>query len=53
MALIGVGDDTVDLLPARQSVLLAGASGGSKSTLSIGSLERLNEKWFQYCVIDP
>jgi hypothetical protein len=53
VALIGIGDDTIDLLPIHQSVLLAGASGGGKSTLSIGLLERLNEKRFQYCVIDP
>ena len=53
VTLIGIGDDTIDLLPARQSVLLSGASGGGKSTLSVGLLERLNEKRFQYCVIDP
>jgi adenylylsulfate kinase-like enzyme len=33
-------------------LLLAGSSGGGKSTLSTGLLERLNEKQFQYCVID-
>ena len=53
VALIGLGDGTVDVLPARQSILLAGASGGGKSTLAVGLLERLNEKRFQYCVIDP
>jgi len=53
VALLRVDDDTLDLLPTRQSVLLAGTSGGGKSTLSTGLLERLNEKQFQYCVIDP
>lgn len=53
VTLISTGDDTLDLLPGRQSVLLTGSSGGGKSTVSIGLLERLNEKQFQYCVIDP
>ena len=53
VALVAVADGTIDMLPARQSVLLAGASGGGKSTLSTGLLERLSERRFQYCVIDP
>lgn len=53
VALIDTGHDILSVLPTRHSVLLAGASGGGKSTLSIGLLERLAEKQFQYCVIDP
>ena len=53
VALVDVDDTTLQLLPVRESVLLSGASGGGKSTLSTGLLERLNEKRFQYCVIDP
>jgi HAD superfamily hydrolase (TIGR01484 family) len=53
VALVRAGDDILSLVPQRQSVLLAGASGGGKSTLSTGLLERLAEKRFQYCVIDP
>ena len=53
VALIRLADDTLCFSPTRQSILLAGSSGGGKSTLSTGLLERLNEKQFQYCVIDP
>jgi hypothetical protein len=53
VALLGEEDDPLYLLPARQSILLTGASGGGKSTLSTGLLERLNAQRFQYCVIDP
>ena len=53
VALIRVVDDTLCFSPTRQSILLAGSSGDGKSTLSTGLLERLNEKQFQYCVIDP
>ncbi|MDQ2803715.1 MAG: Cof-type HAD-IIB family hydrolase [Pseudomonadota bacterium] len=40
-------------VPQRQSLLLAGVSGGGKTTLTTGLLERLAEHGFQYCVIDP
>ena len=53
VALAHTDADTLYLLPPRQSILLCGASGGGKSTLSTGLLERLSEKRFQYCVIDP
>lgn len=41
------------LVPARQSLLLTGTSGGGKSTLVAGVLERLAEREFQFVVLDP
>jgi hypothetical protein len=41
------------LSPYGVNLLLAGSSGGGKSTLAIGLLERLTERHYQYCVIDP
>ncbi len=43
----------VALMPQRQSLLLAGVSGGGKSTLTLGLIERLDEHGFQCCVLDP
>jgi hydroxymethylpyrimidine pyrophosphatase-like HAD family hydrolase len=39
--------------PYGHNVLIAGSSGGGKSTLATGLLERLAEKQYQFCVIDP
>ncbi|MBV8523548.1 MAG: HAD-IIB family hydrolase [Acetobacteraceae bacterium] len=47
------GGEPLFLTPRRDTLLLAGASGGGKSTLALGLLERLGEAGFQYCVIDP
>ena len=47
------GDPALLFAPQRESVLLAGVSGGGKSTLTLGLMERLAEGGFQYCVIDP
>ncbi|NKE69273.1 HAD-IIB family hydrolase [Candidatus Manganitrophus noduliformans] len=47
------GEETVQLKPYGVSVLLAGTSGGGKSTLATGFLERLSEKGYQFCIIDP
>jgi hypothetical protein len=41
------------LSPYGATLLLAGSSGGGKSTLAIGLLERLAERHYQWCVIDP
>jgi HAD superfamily hydrolase (TIGR01484 family) len=42
------------LLPRHGArILLAGSSGGGKSTLVAGLLERLLEAAYQFCVIDP
>lgn len=35
------------------SVLVAGPSGSGKSTVATSLLERLNEKHYQFCVLDP
>jgi len=43
----------VNLQPSGDIVLLAGASGSGKSTLVMGLLERLAERRYQFCVIDP
>ncbi|MFZ3235903.1 MAG: HAD-IIB family hydrolase [Stellaceae bacterium] len=43
----------IDLHPQSGSVLIAGTSGGGKSTIATGLLERLAERGFQYCVVDP
>lgn len=45
--------DEMTLPPARQNLLLAGTSGSGKSTLATGLLERLGERGYQLCVIDP
>jgi HAD superfamily hydrolase (TIGR01484 family) len=41
------------LYPARSNLLLAGTSGSGKSTLATGILERLAQRGYQFCVIDP
>ncbi len=41
------------LRPNGGGLLVAGVSGGGKSTLVTGVLERLTESGFQFCVIDP
>jgi hydroxymethylpyrimidine pyrophosphatase-like HAD family hydrolase/energy-coupling factor transporter ATP-binding protein EcfA2 len=45
--------EEVRVPPAGKNLLLAGPSGGGKSTLAKGFLERLTEHGYQYCVIDP
>ena len=47
------GEDTLEIVPQRQSLLLAGSSGGGKTTLTTGLLERLAAAGFQVLVIDP
>jgi hydroxymethylpyrimidine pyrophosphatase-like HAD family hydrolase len=43
----------VSIQPSGSSLLLAGTSGGGKSTLATGILERLAEQGYQFCIIDP
>ena len=38
----------LDFVPHRETLLLAGASGAGKSTLTLGVIERLAERGFQY-----
>ena len=50
------GDDTgeeVWLKPYGGSVLVAGPSGSGKSTTITGILERMTEKAYQFCLVDP
>jgi len=48
-------DDRSELYmqPYGTSLMLAGTSGGGKSTLAVGILERLIEQGYQVCIIDP
>jgi HAD superfamily hydrolase (TIGR01484 family) len=41
------------LHPYGKNVLIAGTSGGGKSTLAMGFSERLEEQAYQYLLIDP
>jgi HAD superfamily hydrolase (TIGR01484 family) len=43
----------VRLKPYGTNVLVAGTSGSGKSTFAIGFLERLIERGYQFCIIDP
>jgi HAD superfamily hydrolase (TIGR01484 family) len=53
--LLGTSKDgeEVSLPPHGQNVLLVGTSGSGKSTLTTGFLERLAEKKYTFCLIDP
>lgn len=49
-------DDDGELVrfdPYRECILVCGPSGGGKSTVTTGIIERLFERHYQYCVIDP
>jgi HAD superfamily hydrolase (TIGR01484 family) len=45
--------EKVQVLPYGPPILLAGTSGGGKSTLATGLLEQLGEHGYQFCIIDP
>ncbi len=53
--LLGTDDDDRErrLSPYGPVVLLAGTSGGGKSTIAMGFLERLSQSGYQFCLIDP
>ncbi|MEO8250655.1 MAG: HAD family hydrolase [Burkholderiales bacterium] len=55
LILLGSRDDTapVHLQPYGHNLLVAGPSGCGKSTLTAGIIERLIEKDYQVCVVDP
>jgi len=54
VALAQTADDDIQLYaPQRESILLTGQSGGGKSTLTLGLLERIAAAGFQWCVLDP
>lgn len=44
---------SVPLPPYGQNIAIVGTSGSGKSTFATGLLDRLGEKGYQYCVIDP
>jgi hypothetical protein len=52
---LGRRDDgsAVELSPYGHNLLIAGPSGCGKSTLAAGVIERLVEKNYQVCVVDP
>jgi hypothetical protein len=47
------GGGAVTLAPYGAPVLLAGPSGGGKTTVAITLLEHLAERGYQFCVVDP
>ena len=53
--LLGKRPDGSDiwLPPYPKNILIAGTSGGGKSTLAMSFLERLEEQAYQYLIIDP
>lgn len=55
LILLGTRTDgsAVHIPPFGHTVLVAGPSGSGKSTLTTGLIERLIEKEYQVCIIDP
>jgi len=47
------GGETVTLPPFGISALVVGTSGGGKSTVAAGLVERLSSKGYSFCIIDP
>ncbi|MBV9858635.1 MAG: HAD-IIB family hydrolase [Alphaproteobacteria bacterium] len=47
------GGEPIELHAQAGGLLIAGSSGGGKSTVATGLLERVAERGFQFCVIDP
>ena len=47
------GETEVRFSPYGRNLLIAGSSGSGKSTLSTGLIERLTDKHYQCCIIDP
>src|SRR6185436_6894103 len=45
--------DTILIEPYRGDVLIAGSSGGGKSTVATALTERMVERGHQFCVLDP
>jgi hypothetical protein len=50
---LGTGEGGEVRIPYGVNLLVSGASGGGKSTLATGVLERLTEREYQFCIIDP
>lgn len=47
------GDGDVTCKPFGLNLLVAGTSGGGKSTFATAFLERLEQQGYQFCIIDP
>ncbi|WP_053380074.1 HAD-IIB family hydrolase [Nitrospira moscoviensis] len=47
------GGSSVSIPAQGENLLIAGSSGSGKSTLAVGILERLAQRGYQLCVIDP
>jgi hydroxymethylpyrimidine pyrophosphatase-like HAD family hydrolase len=45
--------ERIEIPPFGANVLIAGTSGGGKSTLTTGLMERLVDHNLQFCIIDP
>lgn len=43
----------ITIPPYGPTVLITGTSGGGKSTLAAGVLERAAERGYQFCIVDP
>lgn len=43
----------VQIVPYGSNILIAGPSGSGKSTLAAGIIERLIDKGYQVCIVDP
>jgi hydroxymethylpyrimidine pyrophosphatase-like HAD family hydrolase len=48
-----IGEQPITLSPFGSAVMITGTSGGGKTTLAAGILERLVECEYQFCIIDP
>jgi hypothetical protein len=53
VALVAEAEGEAMYSPQRESLLVTGQSGGGKSTLVLGLLERIAARGFQWCVLDP
>jgi hypothetical protein len=47
------GDGTLDVSIATRGILIAGTSGGGKSTMASALIERIAEAGYQYTILDP
>jgi hydroxymethylpyrimidine pyrophosphatase-like HAD family hydrolase len=55
MIVLGTRDDEseVRIEPLGRSILIAGTSGAGKSTIATAILERLAQRRYQFCLVDP